>query len=66
MTPEQIIESQRSVVEGYKTTLAAYRLAKKYKIKAPLFDGVYQILYNNVEPKLVLKKLMRMPISIVE
>jgi glycerol-3-phosphate dehydrogenase (NAD(P)+) len=65
-TPEEIIESKRSVVEGYKTTLAAYRLAKKYKIKAPLFDGVYQILYNNVDPKLVLKKLMRMQINSVE
>ncbi|MBT4791069.1 MAG: NAD(P)-dependent glycerol-3-phosphate dehydrogenase [Halobacteriovoraceae bacterium] len=65
-SPDEIIKSQRSVVEGYKTTKAAYNLAKKYKIKAPLFYGVYQILYKNVDPQDVLKKLMKLPINIIE
>jgi glycerol-3-phosphate dehydrogenase (NAD(P)+) len=65
-TPEELINSQRSVVEGYKTTQAAYNLAQKYKIRAPLFDGVYQILYNGVEPEDVLKRLMRMPVNTIE
>lgn len=65
-SPQEIIDSQRSVVEGYKTTKAAYNLAQKYKIRAPLFDGVYQILYNDVEPSKVLAKLMRMPVRGVE
>lgn len=65
-SPQEIIDSQRSVVEGYKTTKAAFNLAQKYKIRAPLFDGVYQILYNNVDPKLVLAKLMKMPIREIE
>jgi len=65
-TPEEIINSQRSVVEGYKTTKAAYNLAQKYKIRAPLFDGIYQVLYNNIPPAEVLKKLMRMPIREIE
>lgn len=64
--PQEIIDSQRSVVEGYKTAKAAYNLAQKYKIRAPLFDGVYQILYNDVEPSKVLAKLMRMPVRGVE
>jgi glycerol-3-phosphate dehydrogenase (NAD(P)+) len=66
MSPEKIIDSQRSVVEGYKTTMAAKKLADKYHIRAPLFDGIYQILYNNVDPAIVLKKLMRMPIRTIE
>lgn len=65
-SPQEIIDSQRSVVEGYKTTKAAYNLAKKYKIRAPLFDGVYQVLYNDVDPSVVLAKLMKMPIREVE
>ena len=65
-TPTQIIDSQRSVVEGYKTTLAAKKLADKYKIRAPLFEGVYEILYNDVDPSIVLEKLMKMPIREIE
>lgn len=65
-SPSEIIASQRSVVEGYKTTLAAYKLAEKYKIRAPMFKGIYEILYNDVDPKEVLKKLMSLPIRNVE
>lgn len=65
-TPDEIINSQRSVVEGYKTTKAAFNLAQKYHIRAPLFEGIYEILYQNVNPKLVLKKLMTLPINSIE
>lgn len=64
--PKEIIESQRSVVEGYKTTKAAHNLAKKYHIKTRLFDGIYQILYNDVSPKEVIGKLMELPVSQIE
>lgn len=63
---KEIIASQRSVVEGYKTTLAAQRLAQKYHIKTRLFDGIYQILYNEIEPKDVIKELMNLPVSSIE
>lgn len=65
-TPEEIINSQRSVVEGHKTAMAAYNLAQKYKIRAPLFEGIYKILYKNVDPKEVLKQLMKLPIKHIE
>lgn len=63
---KEIIASQRSVVEGYKTTLAAQKLAKKYHIRTRLFDGIYQILYNEVEPKEVIKGLMELPVSSID
>ncbi len=66
MTPEEIIRSKRSVVEGYRTSKAAYDLGQKYKIRAPLFDGIYKILYQNVEPKDVLKALMTLPVNDVD
>ena len=65
-SPSDIINAQRSVVEGYKTTLAAFKLADKYKIRAPLFKGIYEILYNDVEPRTVLNKLMSMPIRSID
>jgi glycerol-3-phosphate dehydrogenase (NAD(P)+) len=63
---EEIISSTRSVVEGYKTTKAAHKLAERYHIKTRLFDGIYQILYNDVDPKEVISKLMELPVSAIE
>ena len=64
--PLEIIESQRSVVEGYKTSKAAHKLAQKYHINTRLFDGIYRVLYEGVAPEEVIKKLMDIPIHTVE
>ena len=40
---ERVIESQRSVVEGYKTLYAAHKLAVKYDIRARIFKGIYEV-----------------------
>ena len=64
--PSEIIASQRSVVEGYKTTAAAHKLASKYHIRTSLFDGIYQILYNDTAPEEVIKRLMEQPISTID
>lgn len=61
--PREIIDSQRTVVEGYKTTLAAYRLAQKFDLSVRLFDGVYYILYENLAPQKVLDELMKAPVK---
>lgn len=63
---KEIISSQRSVVEGYKTTEAAFKLAQKYHIRALLFDGMYQVLYHDVDPKEVIKNLMELPSKFVD
>ncbi|MBC7715018.1 MAG: NAD(P)-dependent glycerol-3-phosphate dehydrogenase [Rhizobacter sp.] len=58
---EAIIKSQRSVVEGYKTAKAAHFISERYDIRAPIFNGVYGVLYNDGEPREVITKLMRSP-----
>lgn len=63
---KEIIDSQRSVVEGYKTTLATHKLANKYGIRAPLFHGVFKILYEGEDPQNVLKMLMSLPVKHIE
>ncbi|MFG1491975.1 NAD(P)H-dependent glycerol-3-phosphate dehydrogenase [Halobacteriovorax sp. GFR7] len=61
--PLDIINSQRTVVEGYKTTKAAFLLAQKYDIRARIFTGLYDVLYNDANVEEVLKKLMDAPIK---
>lgn len=60
-SPKEIIDSQRTVVEGYKTTLAAYKIANKYDIKAKMTRGLYSVLYEDVSPLEVIKVLMKIP-----
>lgn len=61
--PQEIIESQRFVVEGYKTSLAAYKIAKSFDLSVRLFEGVYFILYNGLTPSKVLDELMKAPVK---
>jgi glycerol-3-phosphate dehydrogenase (NAD(P)+) len=60
-TAEEIISSQRTVVEGYKTAKAAHLLCKKYEIRASIFNGVYSVLYEGMDPAEGIKNLMRLP-----
>jgi glycerol-3-phosphate dehydrogenase (NAD(P)+) len=59
--PQEIIDSQRTVVEGYKTTKAAYLLARKYSIRSTIFDAIYQVLYEGADPKAKIEELMATP-----
>ena len=56
--PEDIIRSQRNVVEGYKTTKAVHFISERYDIRAQIFNGVYEVLYENHSPNEVITKLM--------
>jgi glycerol-3-phosphate dehydrogenase (NAD(P)+) len=49
------------VVEGYKTTKAAFLLAEKMNIKARIFSGLYEVLYNGADPREEVQKLMTLP-----
>ncbi|MFZ9000576.1 MAG: NAD(P)H-dependent glycerol-3-phosphate dehydrogenase [Bacteriovoracaceae bacterium] len=58
---KEILESQRYVVEGYKTTEAAYKIALKYDITARMTHGLYGVLYEDQSPLEVIKNLMKVP-----
>ncbi len=60
-SPEEIIAKSKSVVEGYKTTKAAYLLAQKVGIRARIFSGLYEVLYRGADPKVVVQGLMMLP-----
>ncbi|MCO4793301.1 MAG: NAD(P)-dependent glycerol-3-phosphate dehydrogenase [Bacteriovoracaceae bacterium] len=60
-SPEEIISSQRTVVEGYKTAMAVHRVIEKYDVRARIFDGLYSVLYEGANPKKVIEKMMQVP-----
>lgn len=50
-------ESYGELAEGYYTVKALRKLGKAYGVELPICEAVYQIAYENKEPKSVLKTL---------
>jgi glycerol-3-phosphate dehydrogenase (NAD(P)+) len=44
---EEILRSQKAVVEGYYTVGAAYRLSTSLNVEMPITEQLYQIIYQN-------------------
>ncbi|KKI88800.1 glycerol-3-phosphate dehydrogenase [Bacillus sp. SA1-12] len=55
---EEVLENMGMVVEGVRTTKAAYQLAEKYEVKMPITEALYNVLFNDQEPKLAVDSLM--------
>lgn len=60
---EEAMEEIKEVVEGIRTTNAAYELAKKNNIDAPLINESYAILFEGKSPKDAVKDLMNRPLK---
>jgi glycerol-3-phosphate dehydrogenase (NAD(P)+) len=56
---DEVLESMGMVVEGVRTTKAAYQLAKHQGIEMPITNVLYDILFNNKDPKQGVDDLMR-------
>ncbi|MCX5805893.1 MAG: NAD(P)-dependent glycerol-3-phosphate dehydrogenase [Proteobacteria bacterium] len=44
--PEEIIKSQKTVVEGYYTIKAAYRFSKTRNIEMPITEALYKVVFE--------------------
>jgi glycerol-3-phosphate dehydrogenase (NAD(P)+) len=55
---DEVLESMGMVVEGVRTTKAAYQLAQKYDVKMPITFALYGILFEGVHPKDAVDGLM--------
>ena len=55
----EILNRMQMVAEGVKTTLSAYQLANKLGVKMPITEQMYQILYEDKDPKLAVANLMQ-------
>lgn len=55
---EEVLSGMRSVAEGVRTTQAAVDLAARHGVEMPISEAVYSILYEDVEPRMALARLM--------
>jgi glycerol-3-phosphate dehydrogenase (NAD(P)+) len=57
-TLAEILESMHQVAEGVNTTLVAHNLAQQLGLEMPITEKIYQVLYENADPKLAAVELM--------
>ena len=55
---DEILENMGMVVEGIRTTKAAYELSQKIKVEMPITASLYEILFENKKPKDIVEALM--------
>lgn len=56
--PDEIVQSQKTVVEGYRATRCIKELCEQRAVDAPILDQVYAILYEAKDPLAALQSLM--------
>jgi glycerol-3-phosphate dehydrogenase (NAD(P)+) len=54
----EVLGEMKMVAEGVKTAKAAYELAKKHGVVMPITEQVYRLLYEDKEPRQVVRELM--------
>ena len=54
----EILSEMDMVAEGVKTTKSVYDLSKKHNVDMPISNGVYNILFNEKDPKSEVIELM--------
>lgn len=57
-TLNEITESMGMVIEGVRTTKAAYQLSKQVDVDMPITSGLYEVLFNHKDPREIVEQLM--------
>lgn len=55
---EDVLESMGMVVEGVRTTKAAYVLSRQFEVTMPITDALHQVLFDGKPPKTAVEDLM--------
>ncbi|OPX03145.1 NAD(P)H-dependent glycerol-3-phosphate dehydrogenase [Geobacillus sp. LEMMY01] len=55
---DEVLESMGMVVEGVRTTKAAYELANELGVKMPITEALYEVLFAGKDPKEAVDSLM--------
>ncbi|WP_249310214.1 NAD(P)H-dependent glycerol-3-phosphate dehydrogenase [Bacillus sp. FJAT-49736] len=58
MNLDEVLERMGMVVEGVRTTKAAYQLSEKYNVKMPITEALFGVLFNDNNPKDAVDQLM--------
>ncbi|MDA3792297.1 MAG: NAD(P)-dependent glycerol-3-phosphate dehydrogenase [Elusimicrobia bacterium] len=63
LTMKEALSKMDTAVEGAGTAKSCRELAKKYNVKMPVCNTVYEILYKGKDPEKAWKELMNRPIK---
>ncbi|MGG1876922.1 NAD(P)H-dependent glycerol-3-phosphate dehydrogenase [Paenibacillus cisolokensis] len=55
---DEVLESMGMVVEGIRTTKAAYAISEKYGVQMPIADQLYHVLFKDRAPRSAVEALM--------
>lgn len=55
---DEAVNEVKMVVEGIKTTKAAYELSKKFNVEMPITEKLYEVLFEGKDPKYAVPELM--------
>ncbi len=55
---KEALDQMTMVVEGVRTCEATYELTKELNIEMPIVETVYEVIFNHLEPKVAVEKLM--------
>lgn len=58
MSLDEAVESIGMVVEGVKTAKSVHELMKNYEVEMPICEKIYEVLYENLDPKHAVIRLM--------
>ena len=56
--PQAIIDSQNSIVEGYRMSKCLKEICNKKNVNAPILEVIYSILYEGLDPLTAMQQLM--------
>ncbi len=54
----EVLDNIGMVVEGVRTTKAAYQLSQEFDVPMPITTALFEILFNDKEPKVAVDELM--------
>ena len=61
---QNFLETNQETVEGVAFAKIAHQLAKKHKLKLPIIEAVYAVLYEKKRPSELIKLLMNRPLRV--
>ncbi len=62
-TLDQILASSVTVAEGVLTSRAAWRLAQKMEVEAPIIEQTYRVVHEGMPPLEAMERLMTRPLK---
>ena len=61
---KSIVDSMEETAEGINTVKITRNLAKYYKIRAPITEKLYDVMFSNLSPDTALQYLMKYPFNV--